>query len=104
MEKKVHYKLHKVKKQWVTIAVTSLALLGLRVSLPIQSVSADTTDTTTVVSNDSGAVDTDSDSSTSQSQDTVATAEQSDTSLVSANNTNSNDSTVSTDAIGRIAA
>ena len=26
MEKKVYFKLHKVKKQWVTIAVTSLAL------------------------------------------------------------------------------
>ncbi len=26
MGKKVHYKLHKVKKQWVTIAVTSVAL------------------------------------------------------------------------------
>ena len=26
MEKKVHYKLHKVKKQWVTIAVASVAL------------------------------------------------------------------------------
>ncbi|MFR3178608.1 MAG: KxYKxGKxW signal peptide domain-containing protein [Streptococcus sp.] len=26
MGKKVHYKLHKVKKQWVTIAVTSAAL------------------------------------------------------------------------------
>ena len=27
MEKKVHYKMHKVKKNWVAIAVTSLALL-----------------------------------------------------------------------------
>ena len=26
MEKKVYFKLHKVKKQWVTIAVTGLAL------------------------------------------------------------------------------
>ena len=26
MERKVHFKLHKVKKQWVTIAVTGLAL------------------------------------------------------------------------------
>ena len=26
MEKKVHFKLHKVKKHWVTIAVTGLAL------------------------------------------------------------------------------
>ena len=37
MENKVHFKLHKVKKQWVTIAVSGLALgtslVGL-VSLP----------------------------------------------------------------------
>ena len=26
MDKKVHYKMHKVKKQWVTIAVTGLSL------------------------------------------------------------------------------
>ena len=26
MKKKVHFKLHKVKKHWVTIAVTGLAL------------------------------------------------------------------------------
>ena len=26
MENKVHFKLHKVKKQWVTIAVSGLAL------------------------------------------------------------------------------
>ncbi|WP_175062094.1 KxYKxGKxW signal peptide domain-containing protein, partial [Streptococcus salivarius] len=26
MEKKVHFKLHKVKKHWVTIAVTGLTL------------------------------------------------------------------------------
>ena len=26
MEKKIHFKLHKVKKHWVTIAVTGLAL------------------------------------------------------------------------------
>ena len=26
MEKKVHFKLHKVKKHWVTIAVTGLAV------------------------------------------------------------------------------
>ena len=29
MGKKVHYKLHKVKKQWVTIAVTSVALASI---------------------------------------------------------------------------
>ena len=29
MGKKVHYKLHKVKKQWVTIAVTSAALASI---------------------------------------------------------------------------
>ena len=26
MDKKVHYKMHKVKKQWVTIAVTGMSL------------------------------------------------------------------------------
>lgn len=29
MGKKVHYTLHKVKKQWVTIAVTSAALASI---------------------------------------------------------------------------
>ncbi len=94
MEKKVHYKLHKVKKQWVAIAVTSLALVGLGVSVPTQSVSADTTDTTTLVSDDSGA-DTAVDSSTSQSQD-VTVADVQDTSTV-ADDSTITDSTVSTD-------
>lgn len=94
MEKKVHYKLHKVKKQWVAIAVTSLALVGLGVSVPTQSVSADTTDTTTLVSDDSGA-DTAVDSSTSQSQD-VTVADVQDTSTV-ADDSTTTDSTVSTD-------
>lgn len=94
MEKKVHYKLHKVKKQWVAIAVTSLALVGLGVSVPTQSVSADTTDTTTLVSDDSGA-DTAVDSSTSQSQG-VTVADVQDTSTV-ADDSTTTDSTVSTD-------
>ncbi|WP_315460061.1 glycoside hydrolase family 70 protein [uncultured Streptococcus sp.] len=94
MEKKVHYKLHKVKKQWVAIAVTSLALVGLGVSVPTQSVSADTTDTTTLVSDDSG-TDTAVDSSTSQSQD-VTVADVQDTSTV-ADDSTTTDSTVSTD-------
>ena len=29
MEKKLHYKLHKVKKHWVTIAVASIGLVSL---------------------------------------------------------------------------
>ena len=44
MEKKIRYKLHKVKKQWVTIAVTSLALVagvGVGVASSTQQVSAD---------------------------------------------------------------
>lgn len=94
MEKKVHYKLHKVKKQWVSIAVTSLALVGLGVSVPTQPVSADTTDTTTLVSDDSG-TDTAVDSSTSQSQD-VTVADTQDISTVAADSTTT-DSTVSTD-------
>ncbi len=42
MGKKVHYKLHKVKKQWVTIAVTSAALAsivgGATVQQPLQQI------------------------------------------------------------------
>lgn len=45
MGKKVHYKLHKVKKQWVTIAVTSAALASIvgGASVTNQKVSADET-------------------------------------------------------------
>ena len=37
MEKKVHYKMHKVKKNWVAIAVTSLALLVAPKALGLES-------------------------------------------------------------------
>ncbi|MDU6562371.1 MAG: KxYKxGKxW signal peptide domain-containing protein, partial [Streptococcus sp.] len=41
MENKVHFKLHKVKKQWVTIAVSGLALgaslIGVGVSADEQA-------------------------------------------------------------------
>ena len=47
MENKIHYKLHKVKKQWVLVAVTSLALSGIGIVVPCQSISADTTDVIT---------------------------------------------------------
>ena len=45
MGKKVHYKLHKVKKQWVTIAVTSAALASIVSGATVanQKVSADET-------------------------------------------------------------
>ena len=45
MGKKVHYKLHKVKKQWVTIAVTSAALASIvgGATVANQKVSADET-------------------------------------------------------------
>ena len=45
MGKKVHYKLHKVKKQWVTIAVTSVALASIvgGATVANQKVSADET-------------------------------------------------------------
>lgn len=45
MGKKVHYKLHKVKKQWVTIAVTSAALASIvgGAAVTSQKVSADET-------------------------------------------------------------
>ena len=49
MEKKIHYKLHKVKKQWVTIAVTTLALVvGLGAATSTQVVTADETSAVTV--------------------------------------------------------
>ena len=45
MENKIHYKLHKVKKQWVTIAVASVALATVvgGLSVTTSSVSADET-------------------------------------------------------------
>ncbi len=45
MGKKVHYKLHKVKKQWVTIAVTSAALASIvgGATVANQKISADET-------------------------------------------------------------
>ena len=45
MENKIHYKLHKVKKQWVTIAVASVALATVLggLSATTSSVSADET-------------------------------------------------------------
>lgn len=49
MEKIVRYKLHKVKKQWVTIAVAGIAAIGLGVATPHQTVSADTTDAATAL-------------------------------------------------------
>jgi len=50
MEKKVHYKLHKVKKQWVTIAVASAALATVvgGFSATTSSVSADETQDKTI--------------------------------------------------------
>ena len=50
MDKKVHYKLHKVKKQWVTIAVASVALASVvgGLSATTSSVSADETQDKTV--------------------------------------------------------
>lgn len=69
-------------------------MVGLGVSVPTQPVSADTTDTTTLVSDDSG-TDTAVDSSTSQSQD-VTVADTQDLSTVAADSTTT-DSTVSTD-------
>lgn len=49
MEKIVRYKLHKVKKQRVTIAVAGVAAIGLGVATPHQTVSADTTDAATAL-------------------------------------------------------
>lgn len=56
MENKVHYKLHKVKKQWVTIAVASAALATVvgGLSATTSSVSADETQDKTVTQSNSG--------------------------------------------------
>ena len=56
MENKVHYKLHKVKKQWVTIAVASVALATVLggLSVTTSSVSADETQDKTVTQSNSG--------------------------------------------------
>lgn len=50
MENKIRYKLHKVKKQWVTIAVTSMALVGVGVGVACSTheVSADETNVVAV--------------------------------------------------------
>ena len=56
MENKIHYKLHKVKKQWVTIAVASVALATVLggLSVTTSSVSADETQDKTVTQSNSG--------------------------------------------------
>ena len=83
MENKVHFKLHKVKKQWVTIAVSGLALgaslIGATVSADEQATNQVTSSSTPEsVSQDPDFVITETTTTTTKSED-AATAKPSDT-------------------------
>ena len=91
MENKVHFKLHKVKKQWVTIAVSGLALgaslIGVGVSADEQAANQVTSaNTPESVNQNPDLVVTETTTTTSKAED-EATAKSSDTSAtVTANN------------------
>ncbi|MBS6381741.1 MAG: KxYKxGKxW signal peptide domain-containing protein, partial [Streptococcus sp.] len=83
MENKVHFKLHKVKKQWVTIAVSGLALgaslIGVGVSADEQATNQATSSSTPEsVSQDPDLVITETTTTTTKSED-AATAKPSNT-------------------------
>lgn len=80
MENKVHFKLHKVKKQWVTMAVSGLALgaslIGATVSADEQAANQVTSaNTPESVSQDPDLVVTETTTTTTKSED-AATANQ----------------------------
>lgn len=95
MEKKIHYKLHKVKKQWVTIAVTTLALVvGLGAATSTQVVTADETSAVTVTrGSDSSGAGVDS----SKTQATDTTTSNSDTVTEASTSTTDEDTTIASD-------
>ena len=95
MEKKIHYKLHKVKKQWVTIAVTTLALVvGLGAATSTQVVTADETSAVTVTrGSDSSGAGVDS----SKTQATDTTTSNSDTVTEASTSTTGEDTTIASD-------
>ncbi len=95
MEKKIHYKLHKVKKQWVTIAVTTLALVvGLGAATSTQVVTADETSAVTVTrGSDSPGASVDS----SKTQATDTTTSNSDTVTEASTSTTGEDTTIASD-------
>ncbi|MBM7642307.1 glycoside hydrolase family 70 protein [Streptococcus loxodontisalivarius] len=72
MEKKVRFKLHKVKKHWVTLSVAAVALAGIvggaPASVSAESVTTDNDTTTTLVSDESTTVE-------SVTEETVSTTE-----------------------------
>ena len=83
MENKVHFKLHKVKKQWVTIAVSGLALgaslIGVGVSADEQAANQVTSaNTPESVNQNPGFVITETTTTTTKSED-AATDKPSDT-------------------------
>ena len=94
MEKKIRYKLHKVKKQWVTIAVTSLALVGVGVAASTQSVTADETTAVTVTR---GSDTSERGTISSQSEMTDTSATDSETSTEIGTKTTAESSTEATD-------
>ncbi|SFC14283.1 dextransucrase [Streptococcus gallolyticus] len=95
MEKKIHYKLHKVKKQWVTIAVTTLALVvGLGAATSTQVVTADETSAVTLTrGSDSPGASVDS----SKTQATDTTTSNFDTVTEASTSTTGEDTTIASD-------
>ncbi|SEK33110.1 glycoside hydrolase family 70 protein [Streptococcus equinus] len=88
MEKKIRYKLHKVKKQWVTIAVTSMALVGVGVGVACSTheVSADETNVIAVTRGRdtpaSSSSQTQTSAATEQSQETTTEASSTEETVV----------------------
>ncbi|MBM7635801.1 glycoside hydrolase family 70 protein [Streptococcus saliviloxodontae] len=82
MEKKVRFKLHKVKKHWVTLSVATVAFAGIVGGAPAtvsaESVTSDTDSTTTLVADDLSTTSTvteESVSTTAALETTTATSE-----------------------------
>lgn len=99
MEKKIRYKLHKVKKQWVTIAVTSMALVGVGVGVACSTheVSADETNVVAVTRGSdtpaSSSSQTQTSAATEQSQETTTEASSTEETVVADDSQKTTDAT-----------
>ena len=99
MENKIRYKLHKVKKQWVTIAVTSMALVGVGVGVACSTheVSADETNVVAVTRGSdtpaSSSSQTETSAATEQSQETTTEASSTEETVVADDSQKTTDAT-----------
>lgn len=99
MENKIRYKLHKVKKQWVTIAVTSMALVGVGVGVACSTheVSADETNVVAVTRGSdvpaSSSSQTQTSTATEQSQETTTEASSTEETVVAEDSQKTTDAT-----------